>query len=161
MPVNPTPPSADDPDMTDGGLSVVTPPETRVRVLVVEDDPIASSPLQLLLHHYNFEVQCVATVSQALAAVDSEPHFVLLDLMLPDGDGLEVLQRVRSRALRTSVIVLTASDDPKRRARVSQLSPARYFRKPLHLFDLLEALRTAGHDAEVRHAAPSSLVGPA
>ena len=80
-------------------------------VLVVDDDPIVREVLQRYLLREGFEVTAAADGAAALSAVhESGPDLVLLDLMLPRVDGLEVFRRLRADAetADTAVIMLTA-----------------------------------------------------
>ena len=77
-----------------------------VKVLVVEDDPAISGPLVEGLVRNGFEVEHVAYASQVVAAA-ADADVVILDLGLPDGDGLEVLRELR-RTSDVPVIIATA-----------------------------------------------------
>lgn len=80
-------------------------------VLVVEDDPDISMSLQDLLECEGFHVNCVPTCHQAFSSIEQHAYdAVLLDLGLPDGDGLSVLEKVRASHPSLSVIILTASN---------------------------------------------------
>jgi CheY-like chemotaxis protein len=80
-------------------------------VLVVEDDPDISMSLQDLLEFEGFHVNCVPTCHQALSSIEQHAYdAVLLDLGLPDGDGLSVLEKVQASHPALSVIILTASN---------------------------------------------------
>jgi len=67
-----------------------------MRVLLVEDDVRVSSALAAALHRRNYTVTCVAGAEEALDAPVAD--LVLLDLGLPDGDGLEVCRELRERS---------------------------------------------------------------
>lgn len=82
---------------------------TGRRVLIVDDDPIVRDVLRRYLARDGFEVAEACDGAAALAAFDSSrPDLVLLDLMLPKIDGLEVFRRLRSRGEAAPVIMLTA-----------------------------------------------------
>lgn len=79
------------------------------RVLIVDDDPIVRDVLRRYLTRDGFEVSEAADGVEALAGyAATSPDLVLLDLMLPRLDGLEVFRRLRAGAGRASVIMLTA-----------------------------------------------------
>lgn len=81
------------------------------RVLVVDDDPALAEMLGIILHNEGLEVTHVADGSTAVQAFrDSKPDVVLLDVMLPGIDGVEVCRRIRAEAL-TPIIMLTARTD--------------------------------------------------
>lgn len=79
-----------------------------LRVLVVDDEPDASEALTLLLKPRGFEVRVAATGDTARSVVTSwRPHVVLLDLMLPDVNGLDLLRDFRAEAPDTQVVMVT------------------------------------------------------
>ena len=81
-------------------------------LLLVEDDERISQPLVRLLQHEGFEVTHVALGRDALAAVNRQPpELVLLDLTLPDIDGLEVCRSLRTTHPGLPIVMLTARDD--------------------------------------------------
>jgi DNA-binding response OmpR family regulator len=85
-----------------------------VRVLVVEDDDRVARGLLTALRHAGYEVHRVATAADALRAAPAD--VVLLDLGLPDGDGLDVLRELRHRP-GTAVITVTARGEERERGR--------------------------------------------
>jgi DNA-binding response OmpR family regulator len=100
------------------------------RLLIVEDHAATRAALQILFARRGWEVTEAGTVSEALARLDPPPDYLLLDLMLPDGDGESVLRMVREAALGTRVAVLTGLQDPLRLGRVEGLHPDVLLRKP-------------------------------
>src|SRR5688572_18987105 len=86
----------------------------RPRVIVVEAYPASRRTMKMLLNYYNYDVVIAGTLAEAMNEVKEQPDFILLDLMLPDGDGAEVLQRVREQKLQSRVTVVTGTNDPDR-----------------------------------------------
>jgi DNA-binding NarL/FixJ family response regulator len=88
-----------------------------VRVLLVEDDPAAAQTLRAMLaaaQGSNFDIACVERLESALERVRAEwPDAVLLDLSLPDSQGLHGVTRLRSAAPHLPIIVLTGQSDPE------------------------------------------------
>jgi DNA-binding NarL/FixJ family response regulator len=80
------------------------------------------------------------TVAEAKQLAGLQPDIVLLDLMLPDGDGVEVLEYIRDRRIRSAVTVITGSSDPDRLARVQGLGPMVLLQKPVDFMDILRNL---------------------
>jgi DNA-binding response OmpR family regulator len=87
-------------------------------VLVVDDDPDILAALHDLLEHEGYQVTCASTCGDALAEATASPYdAVLLDIGLPDGDGLSVLDLLREQHPSLPVIILTAFGSPEYRAR--------------------------------------------
>jgi two-component system copper resistance phosphate regulon response regulator CusR len=112
-----------------------------LRLLVVEDEERIASFLHKGFTSRGYSVDCVATGSEALAhALDgSTYHLLLLDLGLPDLDGLEVLERLRARGCRVPVIVLTARSED--RDRTLALGVDDFLVKPVPFAELLALVR--------------------
>ena len=69
----------------------------RRLILIVEDNAVTRRALQALFKSRGWAVSVAETVAEGLAQLDPPPDVIVLDLMLPDGDGEEVLREVRSR----------------------------------------------------------------
>jgi two-component system OmpR family response regulator len=83
----------------------------RHRVLVVDDEPSITDAVATALRYEGFEAREVATGREAERAIDDfNPDLIVLDVMLPDLDGLEIGRRLRDGGHRTPVIFLTAKD---------------------------------------------------
>ena len=81
------------------------------RILVVDDDPYIADLVSAALRYEGFEVQVVGTGRDALAVAASTRHdLVVLDVMLPDMEGLEVCRRLRMDGAHVPVLFLTARD---------------------------------------------------
>jgi DNA-binding response OmpR family regulator len=113
----------------------------RPKVLVVEDDQASARAMRLLLEHYGFDVSLVTTTREAMELLPSNPVYVFLDLMLPDGDGARVLEELRRLGSPTKVAVITGTTDPDLLRRVKRLAPDMLLQKPLDFFQLLEKIR--------------------
>lgn len=110
-------------------------------VLLVEDDIVSRSAMDFLLRHFGFRTLLASGVAEALEHLAAaKPHCVVLDLMLPDGNGIEVLRRLRAAGSAARVIVTTAVSDPGILRDVQALAPHRLLRKPIDLVDLLGAI---------------------
>lgn len=81
----------------------------RPRLLIVDDEKSLRDMLQLLFHKQGFEVQTAANFTEGVAgALRLSPDVILCDIKMPDGNGLDLLQRVRDEKLPTPVIMITA-----------------------------------------------------
>jgi two-component system KDP operon response regulator KdpE len=112
-------------------------------VLVVEDDTALRRALTISIRSRGFDVLEVATGEAALVVVAAErPQLVVLDLGLPDIDGIAVLERVRTFS-DVPVIVLTARDRQADKVRVLDAGADDYVTKPFDPEELLARLRAA------------------
>jgi two-component system OmpR family response regulator len=112
------------------------------RLLVVEDEDTIRQLLAGSLRFAGFEVATAASGAEALRAVmGSPPDLVLLDVMMPDGDGFEVVRRIRSSGPDVPVIFLTARDDVRDRVTGLALGGDDYVTKPFSLEEVLERIR--------------------
>lgn len=114
----------------------------RVRVLVVDDEPTLAELLQMALRYEGWEVR---TAGDGLTAVREArrfgPDVVVLDIMLPDIDGLEVLRRLRADAPEVPVLFLTARDAVEDRIAGLTAGGDDYVTKPFSLEELVARLR--------------------
>jgi DNA-binding response OmpR family regulator len=112
-------------------------------LLLVEDHDATRHCLARLLGLKGWTVQTASTVAGGLALLDAEPDCVVLDLMLPDGDGEAVLRRVRDAGLQTRVVVTTATGDEARLEQVRQLGAAAVLRKPVDVEEVSRVCEAA------------------
>jgi two-component system, OmpR family, response regulator MprA len=113
-----------------------------VKILVVDDDPAVSGSLERALRLEGYEVETAADGGSALQALTiASPDAVVLDLQLPDIDGLEVCRRLRSAGDDTPVLMLTARDAVNDRVQGLDAGADDYLVKPFALAELLARLR--------------------
>ncbi|HEX7881201.1 MAG TPA: response regulator [Afipia sp.] len=113
-----------------------------MRILVVEDDPILSDGLRAGLTLTGATVDTVATCEDADAAIASSRYSaIVLDIMLPDGSGLDVLRGLRSRNDATPVLLLTARDSVGDKVSGLDSGADDYLAKPFDLDELAARLR--------------------
>lgn len=111
-------------------------------VLVVEDDRAVRESLDRALRLSGYEVTLASDGFQALdAAAEHEPDAILLDLMMPGIDGLEVCRRLRASGNHTPILVLTARDAVADRVAGLDAGADDYLPKPFALEELLARLR--------------------
>jgi two-component system, OmpR family, response regulator len=112
------------------------------RLLVVDDEATILELLSGSLRLAGFEVVTAASGAEAVHAVaSSRPDLVLLDVMMPDGDGFEALRRIRSGGSEVPVIFLTARDEVPDRVRGFDVGGDDYVTKPFSLDELLGRIR--------------------
>ena len=110
-------------------------------VLLVEDEDRIASFVTKGLAARGFEVRRVGSGGEAQTAVSEEIGVVVLDLGLPDVDGLEVLRRLREQSPRLPVVILTARGDIEDRVRGLDLGADDYVAKPFAIDELAARLR--------------------
>jgi two-component system OmpR family response regulator len=114
----------------------------EARLLVVEDDPNILELLAASLRFAGFEVATARTGSEGVtAALRSRPDLVVLDVLLPDLDGFEVIKLMRAEGARIPVVFLTARDTTEDKIRGLTLGGDDYVTKPFSLEELTARIR--------------------
>jgi two-component system KDP operon response regulator KdpE len=118
-------------------------PEQRPRVLVVDDEPQIVRALKVVLREAGFETVAAETASQALdlAAVHT-PEAAIVDLVLPDGDGVEVTRRLREWS-EIPILVLSAVGEEEQKVRALEAGADDYITKPFGARELIARLQAA------------------
>jgi len=113
-----------------------------VRILVVEDDKKVARALREGLQAEHYDVRVASTGEEGFFLVNHEVFdLVLLDLMLPRRDGVEVLTTLRKRGLQTPVLILTAKDTVDDRVQGLDLGADDYLVKPFAFPELVARIR--------------------
>lgn len=112
------------------------------RILLVEDDPRVRHELRVTLTAYGVEVSEAADLAQARLANAAEHTMVLLDLGLPDGDGLAFCRELRDSGVVTPIIVLTSRDDTHDRVAGLDAGADDYVVKPFDAEEVLARIRS-------------------
>ncbi len=116
--------------------------EARRRVLVVDDEASITDAVSMALRYEGFDVTEVATGRLALAAAqDNPPDLIVLDVMLPDLDGLEVTRRLRADGIRVPVLFLTARDSTDDKVAGLTVGGDDYVTKPFSLAEIVARTR--------------------
>jgi DNA-binding response OmpR family regulator len=135
------------------------------RVLVVEDEPAIAESLGFALRRDGFEVVHAPTVARAEAELE-RAELVLLDLMLPDGSGFELIGRARRLARAPAIIVLSSRDGEADRVAALETGADDYVTKPFSPREIVArvraVLRRAGSEGtpRARPSAPSNAAHP-
>lgn len=129
---------------------------TTATVLIVEDDDAVARALASSVRAAGYAAGVAGTAAEAIEAITATaPDVVLLDLVLPDGDGLEVCRRMRGWT-RTPVIVVSAIDGEEDTVRALDAGADDYVTKPFSVGELLARVRASLRRAAV---APDSKEG--
>ncbi len=124
--------------------------ELRFRILVIEDDAAIGRVLQLELEHEGYAVEVARDGLAGLERALKEPDLIVLDLMLPKMDGLEICRRVRANS-RVPIVMLTAKDRIPDRVAGLDIGADDYLVKPFSTDELLARVR-----ARLRERVPHS-----
>ena len=117
--------------------------EASRRVLVVDDEPQILRALKVVLRNEGFEAVPAATVAEALDAVAVDPpDAAIVDLVLPDGDGVTVCERIREWS-EMPIVVLSAVGDETEKVRALNAGADDYVTKPFGSQELVARLRAA------------------
>lgn len=119
---------------------------TPLRALVIDDEPPIRKLLRMGLGSQGYEVIEAANGKAGLDLLSQEPGIVILDLGLPDIDGLDVLQTMRLRNASVPIVVLSSRDDETSKVKALDLGADDYITKPFGMDELLARMRAA-----VRH----------
>ena len=116
--------------------------ERSQRVLVVDDEDNITFLLDSALRHFGFDVKVAQSGRSALAEVEAfNPDVMLLDVMLPDLDGFEIVRRLRMDGNKTPVLFLTARDAVDDKVRGLTLGGDDYVTKPFSLEEVLARIQ--------------------
>jgi DNA-binding response OmpR family regulator len=111
-------------------------------VLIVDDEKLLVRTLSNALKEAGYKITVAGSAEQADKYVFGEQPFdlILLDNRLPKESGMEVVRRVRDRAVESKVILMTAYETPEVKAEAKRLKVERYLKKPFDLTVLLEEI---------------------
>lgn len=121
-----------------------TPPE-RLHILVVEDDESTRHSMAKVIGHYGYQITLAESVAEALEQIRRRERvgprfdFAILDLILPDGSGMEVLEALQSSSKTTDAIVISGSIDEVVLAKTQSAAVA-FLVKPVEFAELLSLL---------------------
>lgn len=116
--------------------------QVKQRILVVDDEPSIVDAVGMSLRYEGFEVDEAGTGRAALDAVERHPpDLIVLDIMLPDFDGLEVTRRLRARGLHTPILFLTAKDAVEDKVAGLTVGGDDYVTKPFALAEVVARAR--------------------
>lgn len=119
-------------------------------ILIIDDEPQILRALKTILSSSHFRVISASTGEQALAlAAAEQPDVIVLDLTLPDMDGIQVCEQIRDWT-RTPIIILSVRDDEKDKVAALDKGADDYLTKPFSIQELLARIRVA-----LRHSAQS------
>ena len=126
-----------------------------MRILLVEDDPTTARSIELMLNHANFNVYLTDMGEEGVDLAKLYDYdLILLDLDLPDMNGLDVLRQIRVSRIDTPILILTGSGDTEIKLRGFGFGADAYMTKPFHREELVARIqaiirRSKGHSQAV------------
>lgn len=130
-------------------------------ILVVDDEPQIRRFLRTSLGAQGYRLSEASNVAEAVALAEKEkPDLVVLDLGLPDGEGFDVIERLR-RSSQVPIVVLSVRNDEQGKVRALDLGADDYVTKPFGMEELMARVRTAlRHRLQVQGETPLFKSGP-
>jgi len=117
------------------------------KVLVVDDDPVVRLLVTEYLSSQGYNVEVVESGTEAMNSIPrSKPDFLILDLLMPDMNGIDVLKRLKGNPATASLPIVMMSSDYDSEAITNSygVSADEYVQKPFGMRDILSALRRVG-----------------
>lgn len=114
-----------------------------MKILIIEDEPSLREVMQRALEQERYVVETAATYSEADARIAGYSYdCILLDIMLPDGNGLRLLEHIKQLRRRDNVIIISARDSLDDKVEGLELGADDYLPKPFHTAELLARIRS-------------------
>ena len=114
-----------------------------MKILIIEDEPSLREVMQRALEQERYIVETAATYAEADARIAAYSYdCILLDIMLPDGSGLRLLEHIKHLRLRDNVIIISARDSLDDKIGGLELGADDYLPKPFHTAELLARIRS-------------------
>jgi two-component system KDP operon response regulator KdpE len=133
---------------------------TPLKVLVIDDEPPIRKLLRMGLGTQGYQTIDAPTGKAALELMADQPDLVILDLGLPDVQGLELLRQIRARREDVPIVVLSSRGDEAAKVEALDLGADDYVTKPFGLEELLARMRAAlRHQLQVHGDRPTFKVG--
>jgi DNA-binding NtrC family response regulator len=124
--------------------SVVSPKSSGKNVLVVDDDNSVCRIVQRMLSEEQYQVQTSQSVADALGAIEQKPFDAyVMDYKLPDGSGLDVAERIRSKWGATPIILISGYDPSAVALRAEKLNISDFLEKPFSRETICNAMKKA------------------
>ena len=114
-----------------------------MKILIIEDEPSLRELIKQSLEKERYVVECASNYDTAVQKVEIYDYdCILLDIMLPDGDGLSLLKELKKMHKRDSVIIISAKDSLDDKITGLELGADDYLAKPFHLAELTARIRS-------------------
>ena len=135
-----------------------------MKILIIEDEPSLREIMQRALVQERYVVETASTYSEADAKIAAYSYdCILLDIMLPDGNGLQLLKHLKELRKRENIIIISARDSLDDKILGLDMGADDYLPKPFHTAELLarikSVLRRGKSGGEIKRALQSDRVG--
>jgi two-component system, OmpR family, response regulator QseB len=112
------------------------------RILIVEDSPLVTDAFSILFRESGYDVDVASTIAEAVEVATTRPmDLILLDISLPDGNGLDVVDQLRTlNSLPKATLAMTGHGDSRTRQRCLDAGCAEVFLKPVAISELLRRI---------------------
>jgi two-component system KDP operon response regulator KdpE len=131
-----------------------------LRILIVDDEPPIRKLLRMGLSTQGYGVLEAPNAKTALELLDQKPDLVILDLGLPDIQGLELLRKIRERNESIPIVVLSSREDEAGKVQALDLGADDYVTKPFGMDELLARMRAAlRHQLQIHGERPTFRIG--
>ncbi len=132
-------------------MTRIAPGNKSARVLIVDDEPSSLELLEVYLSEKGYEISCAVNGRECLRQMDEAvPQVIVLDVRLPDMNGLDVLREIKARKNAPHVIIITAFHDMETTIRAMKFGAFDYIPKPIDVDDLEAAIKRAVDLAKTR-----------
>ena len=119
----------------------------HIKVLVVDDDPQVCKTVGMILKEHGYHVQSYSQPRQALQAVRKSPFdMAIIDIKMPDLNGLELVEKIKAEDPRIAPIIMTAYPDVQTAAETMRLGSRDYITKPFREEQLLNSVERIAHE---------------
>ena len=115
-----------------------------MRILNIDDSTVNNMLMENILSSLGYEVYSILEGSQALENIEEfRPDVIILDIMMPNKSGIDVLEDIRRQGIETPVIVISAMKDQELKRRALELGAADYQSKPVKMETLKNSIQQA------------------
>ncbi|MEO1608159.1 MAG: response regulator [Pseudomonadota bacterium] len=121
---------------------------SKRRIIIVDDDDAVRDSLDALLQAEDFQVETFPTATDFLQASCAGAHCILLDVRLPDGDGIDILQKLIAQNITAGVIIMTGHSDVPMAVRAMRVGASDFIEKPFDPKELLQTIERVAEDYE-------------
>jgi DNA-binding response OmpR family regulator len=136
-----------------------------MKILIIEDEPSLRELIKQSLEKERYIVECVSNYDQAVTRIEMYDYdCILLDIMLPDGNGLSLLEELKRMHKKDSVIIISAKDSLDDKVSGLELGADDYLAKPFHMAELVarikSVIRRKQNDGEITIELGNTIIFP-